>query len=73
MEDMFTRIVQNLADRIHGPMNFRIVIQPLMATIFAILDGTKDGREGRRALFLGTFHTSREQARPAPERLEIGR
>lgn len=55
MEDMFTRIVQNLVDRIHGPMNFRIVVQPLMAAIFAILDGTKDTREGRPPYFWALF------------------
>lgn len=47
MEDILTRIFENLADRVSGPMHFRLVLQPLMAVIFAIRDGRKDAREGR--------------------------
>ena len=47
MEDLFTRIFENLVDRVSGPMKFRLVLQPLMATIFAIRDGRKDAREGK--------------------------
>jgi hypothetical protein len=47
MQDMLSRIFGNLVGRIHGPMNFRLFLQPLMAVIFATLDGRKDAREGR--------------------------
>ena len=47
MDDIVTRIIENLSDRVSGPMKFRLVLQPVMATIFAIRDGRKDAREGK--------------------------
>ena len=37
----------DLIERPDGPMRFRFVLQPLMATIVATLDGLKDARSGR--------------------------
>ena len=37
--------------RIDGPMSFRIIIQPLMATFLAIRAGWADAREGRPIFF----------------------
>lgn len=62
MEDMLTRFFENLVGRIHGPMNFRFMIQPLVATIYAVLDARKDARAGRPA-WLWTVFTSRESRR----------
>jgi hypothetical protein len=47
MHDIFTRMFENLVGRPHGPMEFRLFLQPLMATILAIRDGRKAAREGR--------------------------
>jgi hypothetical protein len=55
MEDILTRIFENLAGRVTGPMKFRLVLQPLMATIFAIKYGMKDAREGQPAYFWALF------------------
>ena len=55
MEEMFTRIFQDLAARVSGPMHFRLVMQPLMAIIFAIRDGRKDARAGRVPYFWALF------------------
>ena len=55
MDDILTRIFENLADRVSGPMHFRLVLQPLMAVIFAIRDGRKDAREGRIPYFWAIF------------------
>jgi hypothetical protein len=41
------RIWQNLLDRPGGPMTFRFILQPTVATIAALLDGVKDARTGR--------------------------
>lgn len=49
MSDVFSRLWHNLADRITGPMSFRLIMQPLMAAGFAIRSGIKDARAGRRA------------------------
>jgi hypothetical protein len=55
MEDMFTRFFDDLVARVSGPMHFRLVLQPLMAIIFAVRDGRKDAREGRPAFFWALF------------------
>jgi hypothetical protein len=55
MEDMLTRIFEDLVGRVSGPMKFRLLIQPLMASFFAIKDGMKDAREGRAAYFWALF------------------
>jgi hypothetical protein len=49
----FMRIWQNLLERPGGPMVFRFVLQPIMATIAALRDGVHDARTGR-APFLWT-------------------
>ena len=48
---VFERIWQNLLDRPSGPMTFRFVLQPIMATIAALVDGVKDARTGRNPYF----------------------
>jgi hypothetical protein len=35
--------------RFDGPLHFRLFVQPLMATLFAVRDGRRDAREGRHA------------------------
>jgi len=47
MRDMIIRGFFNVIDRIGGPMTFRIILQPLMASIFAIIAGLKDAKAGR--------------------------
>jgi hypothetical protein len=44
---MILRALTNLAARVGGPMTFRIILQPLMASLFAVRDGLKDARENR--------------------------
>ena len=55
MDEILTRFMENLVGRVHGPMNFRMVIQPLMAVIFAFRDGRKDAREGKAAYAWALF------------------
>lgn len=55
MEEILSRIFENLIDRVSGPMKFRLILQPLMATIFAIRNGLKDAKEGRPPYFWGLF------------------
>ncbi len=55
MDEIVTRFFENLVGRVHGPMNFRLILQPLMAIIFAIRDGRKDAREGRMPYFWTLF------------------
>jgi hypothetical protein len=41
------RLWQNIIDRPGGPMTFRFILQPAMATLAALFDGIKDARTGR--------------------------
>lgn len=47
MRDLLARVWMNLGDRVGGPMTFRIILQPTMAALLALLAGLKDAREGR--------------------------
>ncbi|MGL6108618.1 MAG: hypothetical protein ACRC2B_00810 [Rubrivivax sp.] len=51
------RIWQNLFERPGGPMFFRFILQPTMASIAAFRDGLKDARSGH-APFLVTILTN---------------
>lgn len=55
MEDLLARIIRNLLGRMDGPLHLRLILQPTVATIFAIRDGWKDGRQGRPAYFWALF------------------
>jgi len=45
--DIWLRIVEDMTARVTGPMKFRLVLQPLMAVIFAVIAGLKDAKAGR--------------------------
>jgi len=51
MDEIWMRIVENMGDRIHGPMKFRFILQPVMASIFAIIAGLKDAKAGKPPYF----------------------
>jgi hypothetical protein len=52
----------DLVERPDGPMRFRFVLQPLMATIVAIRDGLEDARSGRSPYFATVLGNPRERA-----------
>jgi SulP family sulfate permease len=52
--EVLQRIWQNMLDRPGGSMNFRFLLQPVMATLAAMRDGIGDARTGR-APFLSTI------------------
>jgi hypothetical protein len=47
IQEILTRFWDQLIARESGPLTFRLILQPIMASILAILDGLKDAREGR--------------------------
>ena len=55
MDDVLTRVWENLVGRTSGPMNFRLFVQPTVAAIIAILAGLKDAKEGRPAFLWAAF------------------
>ena len=55
MDDLFWRIIEDLVGRVSGPMKFRLILQPVMAAIFAIRSGLKDAREDKLPYFWAIF------------------
>ena len=55
MDDFFAQVWDALVGRLHGPMKFRLILQPLVAAIFAIRAGLADARAGRPAFLWGLF------------------
>lgn len=51
MNEIWIRIVENLSDRVSGPMKLRLFLQPVMAAVFAIMAGIKDAKVGRPPYF----------------------
>jgi len=49
--DTLARMVENFFGRMDGPLHFRFILQPLMACIFAVIDGIKDAKTGKPAYF----------------------
>ena len=52
--EMAARGFGQLIDRLRGPLNFRLVVMPIVVTVLALRADWKDAREGRPA-FLGAF------------------
>ena len=57
MEAFWHRFVENFFGRLDGPLHFRFIMQPLMAIIFATLDGFKDAKAGKPAYFWAILTT----------------
>jgi hypothetical protein len=53
MDDVWMRVVEDLAGRVSGPMSLRLALQPVMASLFAVLSGLRDARDGNPAYFWG--------------------
>jgi len=58
MDDL-SRFWADLAGRLTGPLTFRLLLQPTMATLYAIRDGLKDAYDGRPAYFWAIFSQKR--------------
>jgi uncharacterized membrane protein YidH (DUF202 family) len=53
--ETYARIVDNMTERIGGPMRFRMYMQPAMAALCGILGGLKDAKAGRPPYFWAMF------------------
>jgi hypothetical protein len=62
MDEALARIWENLGGRIGGPMSFRLILQPVVAAVFAIRAGLQDARTGRPP-YLWTILTSPDDRR----------
>jgi len=62
MDEMWARVASDMVARVSGPMKFRLVLQPLMATFFAVRAGLADGKAGRPPYMWGIFSDPAERA-----------
>jgi hypothetical protein len=51
MGEMWTRVGEQLMARVSGPMHFRLVLQPAMAVVLAVIGGIKDAKKGAPPFF----------------------
>jgi hypothetical protein len=51
------RIVHNLFARLDGPLHFRLIVQPTMAIIFAVVDGIRDAKAKKPPYFWALLST----------------
>jgi hypothetical protein len=61
MDPIIARISHNLVERVTGPMKFRLLLQPAMATFFAIRGGLQDAKECKPPYFWGLFTAKGER------------
>ena len=62
MENFLSTFVTDFIGRFDGPLHFRLFVQPLMAILFAVRDGSRDAREGRSA-YLWSLLTNPDERR----------
>ena len=55
MDEFLTRVFHDLVGRMDGPMKLRLLLQPLVACVFAIRAGLRDAREGSPPFFWALF------------------
>ena len=53
MDELLKQFWPDLIDRLHGPLTFRLILQPLSAALIACRAGLRDARAGRRGALLG--------------------
>jgi len=63
IREILDRGVEQLLGRASGPLHFRLVMQPVMASILAIRAGLKDAREGQPAFFWAILTDPAERRR----------
>lgn len=51
MEEIWVRFADHMVDRISGPLKFRLLLQPVMALVFATISGLRDVRTGKPPYF----------------------
>jgi hypothetical protein len=67
MNTMWMRFVTQLLARVSGPMKFRLVLQPLMASFFAIRAGLADARADRPPYLWGLLSDHGQRAEMVKE------
>jgi hypothetical protein len=55
MDDTLARMFHDLVGRLTGPMTFRLILQPVMASLLGWRNGAADARNGRPPYFWTMF------------------
>ena len=63
MDEILARFTENLFGRVSGPMHVRLILQPVMALIFAARAGLRDAKAGRTPYFWALFTADRNRRR----------
>ena len=63
MDEILARVWDDLTGRVTGPMKFRLILQPVMALIFATRAAIRDAREGQPPFLWAVFTSPRERQR----------
>ncbi len=63
MDEILARVWDDLIGRVTGPMKFRLILQPVMALIFATRAAIRDAREGQPPFLWAVFTDPRERQR----------
>lgn len=61
LKDLLADAWRMLIGRVQGPMTFRLLMQPLVASFFAIRAGLKDARENRPPYFWSVWSNPSER------------
>jgi hypothetical protein len=61
MEEFLHRFFENMIDRVSGPMHFRIIMQPVMASVFGVLSGLRDARLGKPPYLMTLLSVSEDK------------
>lgn len=61
LEDVLTRLWQDLIMRPAGPLQLRFILQPAMAICLAVRSGLQDSRDGKPAFFWALFVDPQER------------
>lgn len=56
LQGLLSRLWSDLVARPGGPLEFRLLLQPLVAALFAVRDGVSDARTGRSPYFWTLLH-----------------
>ena len=59
---MVSLFFEELGGRATGPLNFRLVVMPIMATLFGVRAGLRDAREGKPTFLWGILTMPAERA-----------
>jgi hypothetical protein len=67
IEGILTHLWKTLIGQLHGPLAFRLILQPSVAVILAIRVGLRDSRAGRPAYFWALLIDSEHRKDLLPE------